>query len=599
MHEKTHRQSFKQRVAEVDQYLRSKFGDTLKSLSTRELKTYRPNHPFVRGWSFSDPDANIVYSVLIPEQFPYVTPRIAIADTATPDRNFGTELPHVEEHGLLCLPAIEPSSSDAVAVLNKMLKDAFKFVADYSDDPARVKAEFQREFISYWNRQRNGANILSLTDLSGETRKIFFGEGRDPYWITADSINDINRWYVNKHGTKKLPAIHNGLFIKLKEAPTPPYPQTPSEFDAFIEKHAPEVLDRFRINMLHPGPYLIVMSASSETGVGPMGMSFIMGEGAPNPFRGGFRGTAYMPMDTRKSRFNESYTLRRHQIIRVDHDWIHGRGADKTQEHLKKASVIILGCGALGSHVAVRLAQAGVGSLFLIDSELLESPNIGRHVLGMNNLLRPKVEGLTLEIRQRFPHVQAYGYHGKWEDALTKHVEDFESADLIVSAMASWGSEGALNEWQISRSAKPPILYGWTEPRAIASHALLFQVPGTCLHCVIDESGRMRAPETEGWPDEDGIMSEPACGAVFQPFGPVELANAEALAADLAISVLTGSRKQNCHMVHATVEDRVTELGGQWTDTHRKFRPKSFDGSFQYERPLSKHAGCPHCSKVI
>lgn len=590
------RQSFKESIAGISEYLELKFGDSLKLLPGPELRAYKPGHQFVRGWSFLDLDARVRYKVLIPQQFPYATVRIAIEDADDPSRDFGKDIPHVEERGLLCLPTIEPFATEAVAVLNKMLGDAFRLVATYSNDRAESRREFQREFLSYWNRQRNGAPILSLVDVTGDTRQIFFGEGRDPYWIAADSLEDIYRWHWNKHQTDKRPAVLRGLFIKLAESPAPPFPKTPAEFDAFIEKHAPQELDAFRVRMLYPGPYLIVMASESETGIGTMGVSFLMPEGAPNPLRG-FRGTVNMSTEVKMNRFDESYRLRRHQIFRVDHDWIHGRGVDTSQEHLKKASVTILGCGALGSHVAIRLAQAGIGSFFLIDPELLEPPNIGRHTLGMNNLLSSKAGALAKEIRQRFPHVKVQYFMGKWEEALLKYPSAFESATLIVSAIASWGSEGALNEWHVSRSTKPPILYGWTEQRAVAAHAVLIQAPGTCFHCLIRENGRVRAPETEGWPNEDGDQFEPACGALFQPFGPVELASAEALTTDLVIGVLTGEVKRNMHMVHATNEERVHALGGQWSSTHRQHRPRSFVGSFQYERPMSKHPDCPYCSK--
>lgn len=41
-----------------------------------------------------------------------------------------------------------------------------------------------------------------------------------------------------------------------------------------------------------------------------------------------------------------------------------------------------MGCGSLGSPVAIALAQAGVGRLTLIDYDHLKWANIGRHPLG-------------------------------------------------------------------------------------------------------------------------------------------------------------------------------------------------------------------------
>ena len=597
MHEQSHahRSSFKSKVADIDAYLKEKFPDRLRTLSSRELKKYT-EHSFVRGWTISDADSGIVFKVLIPEQFPYGVPRIAIADIANPDRNFSLEWPHVEGEGLLCLPALAISMTEPVRVLNDLLHHAFQFVAEFVGDPEKAKKDFRREFISYWNRQKTtGTPILSLTDLSGDTRQIYFAEGKDPGWLMADKPEDLQRWHDNKHGSK-IDVLGCGLFIKLQEAPVPPYPETPAEFDAFIAANAPTVHDSFRRNILHPGPYLIILSAPSESGTGLIAISLLKNSNSKNPLRG-FRGTATMPMNIRLDRLSESHDLRRHAVVRVDHDWIHGRGFDPAQAALKKASVVILGCGALGSHVAVRLAQSGVGALYLVDHEQLETANVGRHVLGTSHVPMYKASALTRELSRRFPHIQVYGYTKRWEDAFAEYPKHFESPSLIISAMATWAGEGPLNEWHVSKSQTPPILYGWVEPRAAAAHALLIRESGACLQCVLDDTGKPRVAETEGWKDEHGTLSEPACGSIFQPFGPIELANAESLVADLAVEALVGSKKGNKHMVHAVSSERLDALQGKWTVDHRKFRPNNFAGSFQYERPVAVHAECPHCSK--
>jgi hypothetical protein len=116
------------------------------------------------------------------------------------------------------------------------------------------------------------------------------------------------------------------------------------------------------------------------------------------------------------------------------------------------------------------------------------------------------------------------------------------------------------------------------------------------LQCILDEKGDMREPDSEGWPNGDGIESEPACGSVFQPFGPVDLAHAEALVAGLAIGTLVGKETGGTHSVHAMSSEHLKELGGRWTSTHDRFRPKGFEESFQYKRPLQKDPSCPTCS---
>src|SRR4030042_1711446 len=51
------------------------------------------------------------------------------------------------------------------------------------------------------------------------------------------------------------------------------------------------------------------------------------------------------------------------------------------QVRLVKSRAVIIGCGALGSNVAVLLARAGVGSLTIVDRDFIEIHNLQRQVL--------------------------------------------------------------------------------------------------------------------------------------------------------------------------------------------------------------------------
>ncbi|MFW5682583.1 MAG: HesA/MoeB/ThiF family protein, partial [Phycisphaeraceae bacterium] len=54
---------------------------------------------------------------------------------------------------------------------------------------------------------------------------------------------------------------------------------------------------------------------------------------------------------------------------------------DAGQRRLADASVLIVGCGALGSVSAELLCRAGVGRLVLVDRDVVEPTNLQRQVL--------------------------------------------------------------------------------------------------------------------------------------------------------------------------------------------------------------------------
>lgn len=72
-------------------------------------------------------------------------------------------------------------------------------------------------------------------------------------------------------------------------------------------------------------------------------------------------------------------------------------GILETSQMLDK-SVIISGCGSVGSLVALELARSGVGSFLLIDNDIFEYHNICRHQCGVSDVGKYKVDALKQRI---------------------------------------------------------------------------------------------------------------------------------------------------------------------------------------------------------
>lgn len=64
---------------------------------------------------------------------------------------------------------------------------------------------------------------------------------------------------------------------------------------------------------------------------------------------------------------------------------------------------IILGCGSVGSLIAVELAKAGVGNYVLVDNDTIEYHNICRHQCGIDDVGKYKVNALSKRIKNINP----------------------------------------------------------------------------------------------------------------------------------------------------------------------------------------------------
>ena len=82
------------------------------------------------------------------------------------------------------------------------------------------------------------------------------------------------------------------------------------------------------------------------------------------------------------------------------------RNVKGISEKLKKAKVCILGLGGLGSNVAVLLARAGLGSLKLVDFDIVEASNLNRQQYRISHIGMKKTEAIKTIIKEINPFVE-------------------------------------------------------------------------------------------------------------------------------------------------------------------------------------------------
>ncbi len=87
------------------------------------------------------------------------------------------------------------------------------------------------------------------------------------------------------------------------------------------------------------------------------------------------------------------------------------------QAALKQASVLVIGAGGLGAPALMYLAAAGVGTLGVVDDDVVSLSNLQRQVIhGTPDIGRPKVESAAERIAALNPHVNFTG-HATWLNA--------------------------------------------------------------------------------------------------------------------------------------------------------------------------------------
>ena len=562
--------------------------DGAVALNSEELTRYSARSP-VCGWRVPftfDFGARNLDLLILPE-FPRKAPRVAVVEVGE-DPNL---TPHVEEDGVLCLldDMASVADDDPLGAVQNVLASAYDLLAQYLEGGG--DEELRREFVTYWSRGKTtgAAPVHSLLDECSESRSISVWRGRG-ILLAANNEEEAERWLRHRFPDLDEELIFDsGVLLHLNQALVPSqFPRNGQQVLSLCDSQQDRRLIE-QIANTSPPELFIIVGCSVEAGLCLACVSLA------RPLRSekGFR-----PATKWRKFFASGGAPTRRTVRRVDGPWIHGRGRDARFPQLSGARTVVIGCGSVGAPAAMALADAGVGSMTLIDPQDLVSANVGRHPLGIDSIGENKAVALKHKLLTKLPHMRDVTAHGVgWQDALSANPDLFSAADLILSATGIWAEEGALNEWHIASNRKTPVVYGWTEAHAVAGHAVVIKDSGGCLRCGTSAVGVKQLRVSE-WPEgSEQLATEPGCGGLFQPYGPVELMGTIGLVAELALDELLdgGSRTSSTRRIWAAREARTRELGGSWTDAWMRIVGSDEPGSLTRELPWSATPTCPDC----
>jgi sulfur carrier protein ThiS adenylyltransferase len=79
-------------------------------------------------------------------------------------------------------------------------------------------------------------------------------------------------------------------------------------------------------------------------------------------------------------------------------------------QRMKEATVGIAGLGGLGSAVAIALARMGVGTLILVDYDVVEPSNLNRQFYFIDHIGMPKTEAMSRTLKDINPYVNVFSH---------------------------------------------------------------------------------------------------------------------------------------------------------------------------------------------
>jgi sulfur-carrier protein adenylyltransferase/sulfurtransferase len=190
------------------------------------------------------------------------------------------------------------------------------------------------------------------------------------------------------------------------------------------------------------------------------------------------------------------------------------------QKRLKNARVLCVGAGGLGSPALLYLAAAGVGTLGIVDFDVVDESNLQRQIIhGQSDVGRPKAESARDSITELNPLVNVVLHEERLDS--DNAMEIFAQYDLIVDGTDNFATRYLVNDACVLLG-KP---YVWGSIYRFDGQASVFWAEyGPCYRCLYPE------------PPPPGMVPSCAEGGVLG----VLCASIGSIQVNEAIKVITG-----------------------------------------------------------
>lgn len=186
---------------------------------------------------------------------------------------------------------------------------------------------------------------------------------------------------------------------------------------------------------------------------------------------------------------------------------------------MSQKRAVILGCGSVGSLVALELARAGVAHFLLCDADIVEYHNVCRHQCGIEDVGDLKVNAVSRKIKNINPNAEVVKFEGIVQNLPKATLDDFcvPYQTVFVGCADNRDADIYTNRISIFYSASFISIGFWE--RAYAGE-IFYHIPNRsmpCYECALGGGGNISAraqanhhiysnqESTEGMKFEPGI----------------------------------------------------------------------------------------------
>lgn len=528
-----------------------------RQLSQGETEGLSPKRKWSRAWEVSHGRANhpVLYFA-VDRDFPATMPGLLVPN----GERLHLVVPHVNSDGSLCvaspLTTFDQFNCGGVAI--ELIERGIEIL----EGNGEADRDFAEEVQTYWSGAAIAPTVTlinALAPTSGWLHGLHIG---NRVYVGSVEVG-LRRWVGNLTAKTSTPLI-KVAHIHLEKPPVPVrYPQQAGDLLQLGVQHGlgkPEELAA--LSRRQDGQLYFVISFEAEDQIEAVSAS--IQDAHRISFKGWRKGSVTAAAVLQRV---IELPCKRHATRRADPDWLVWRGGTSApHRNIKEASVMVIGCGSVGSDIVMLLAKTGVRRFVLVDDDILSFDNIGRHLLGASAVGGYKTQMLKARLLLHFPHLQIECREKTAQKMCGDEDEQLmQKQHVIVCATGDWMAESAINFWQRKMSVLTvPVVYAWLEPHGMAGHALLSRKGGGCLACGRDETGVVRNRVID-WKNGQ-LKKTPACGGWFTPYGALESNAIKELATRQVVLALTDGQENSLLQTYIGDASEIGRLNGSIRD---------------------------------
>ncbi|MBL8850270.1 MAG: ThiF family adenylyltransferase [Planctomycetaceae bacterium] len=228
------------------------------------------------------------------------------------------------------------------------------------------------------------------------------------------------------------------------------------------------------------------------------------------------------------------------------------------QQRLLRSSVLLVGCGALGSVIADQLGRAGVGRLRIVDRDFVETSNLQRQVLYDEQDVADQLPKAVAAARKLARINSTVRVEPVVADVNRHNVlELMRGMDIVLDGTDNFETRFLMNDAALELGVP------WINGGCVGSHGQVMTIiPGrtACFRCLIPAAPQAGATETC---DTAGVLA-----SAVNVVSSLQVVD--------ALKILTGQ---------SALIDNVLTVVDVWDGTHRRLKLGD----------LSQTSGCPAC----